>query len=466
MPISQLVSKPINVGGGGLYPYSKSIIDACRREARYPDMDGNYEFSLCRVIGTEFQKRILVPRNMVRDAQIDLRSDGKDEKFESSFKPRNSEQLRCGSEIVKLLKEGKNFVFEAPTGFGKTWVVTDVISKIGKKTIIIVTKEDILDQWVFALETLLGLSRANDIGFIKADRHDVVSKKVVIATVQSIAKYGRYSSSLFDLFGLAIWDECHRIGADFFSQSCFMIPAKLRLGVSATPDRKDGREEVIQAHIGETLVSTKATPMTPRVIARKSPWVIPTVPVKDDEGRVVMDAKGNVMRKPVDHSPGKCGHIIRMLSHHHGRNRMIVSFVLQSFQAGRKILIQSDRKDHLETLSRLIATAGVPPQQITFYVGGLTAAQREKAKAGSVIMATYQMTAEATDIPELDTLVMATPKSDVRQIVGRVIRFLEGKKEPIVFDLVDDTSPVFESYFNTRSKWYASVGAKVSLVKD
>lgn len=465
--IKQLNRTPISVGSAAIYPYVPSILEACGRKAKYPDADGNFDFNLARVVGSEFTKRILVPRNMAATITEDLRLEGLDYDFNSSFVPRNSEQSRCISEVSNLLLKQHSFVFEAPTGFGKTWCATDIISKINKKTIIVVTKEDILDQWVAALEKVLGLQlgKGKGIGIIKGDKVDTVNQGVVIAMVQSLAKEARYPEHIFREFGLAIFDECHRIGADFFSQSCFRLPALLRLGISATPDRKDGREEVIEAHIGPTMVRTTIAPMTARVIAQESPWQIPLVRKVGADGKVVMDHSGKCAMVQMPHSAGRCGHIVRLLSNNHARNKLIANFVAQSYKAGRKILVQSDTKDHLETLTSLIGSSGVPPSKITQYVGGLSKSQRETAKEGAVIMATYKMTAEATDIPELDTLVMATPKSDVRQIVGRILRFMEGKKEPVVFDITDNTSSVFKGYAKTRLEWYASVGAKVQHVK-
>ncbi len=453
-----LHAKPISVAAGAVYPYNPKLVEACERESKY---DSDEKFNLCRVVGTEFQKRIWVPRNMAPEITVDLRADGLDQKFQSSFVPRNTEQTRVITESSGLLLQGISHVLEAPTGFGKTWCASDIIARVGKKTIVVVTKEDILDQWMEAFEKLLGLKRGKGIGVIAGDVCEVVNQKVVIAMVQSIAKDGRYPEHTFKDFGLAMWDECHRVGADFFSQSCFRIPALLRLGISATPDRKDGREEVIAAHIGQTMVVTKAAPMTPRIIAQESPWSIPLKRKLDKEGRVVMNEDGTVAMVQLPHSPAKCGHIVRMMSNNYSRNAMIANFVKQAFDSGRKVLVQSDTKDHLETLAALIASTGIPPQKITYYVGGMTSAQRTTAKLGQIIMATYQMTKEATDIPTLDTLVMATPKSDVRQIVGRIIRAFEGKKEPLVFDIVDSSSSVFKGYAKSRKEWYASVGAQV-----
>ncbi len=462
--ITKLHKPPISVGGAAVYPYNPQILAACARATKYPDSEGNFDYTLCRVIGTEFQKRIQVPRNMASVIPVDLMEDGQNCDFTSSFVPRSSEQARCISEITSLLGTGANFVFEAPTGMGKTWCTVDVIAKIGKKTIIVVTKEDILDQWLVAIKTLLGLTLADKVGVIKGDRCDVAGKSIVIAMVQSIAKEGRYPSTTFADFGLMVVDECHRIGADFFSQACFRVPARLRLGVSATPHRKDGREEVLEAHIGPVRVKTTLAPMKPRIIVQESPWKIPMVVRTDTNGNHVFGTDGRVEWMQIPHSPGRCGHIINMLAKNHARNKMIVGFVAQAFKKGRKVLVQSDRKDHLETIATLLTAEGISSNQITFYVGGLKAAEREKAKAGAIILATFQMTAEATDIPELDTLVMATPKSDVRQIVGRILRFVEGKKEPVVFDLRDSTSSVFESYAGTRDRWYQSLGIESTRV--
>lgn len=461
-PIHVLHSKPTNVASAAVYPFKEKFMDIGARKSKFKAEDGSDEYNLFRVVGAGHHKRIWVPRNMAPDVVEDLRVRGVDCKTVSTFKPRNSEQERCGPAILALLKNDQSFIFRAPPGFGKTWLTTDVIVKMGKKTIVVVTKEDILDQWVAAIEKLtpLRLGKGKGIGIIRGDTCDTLGQTIVIAMVHSLAKEDRYPEHHFRDFGLVVFDECHRIGADFFSQACFRLPALLRLGISATPDRKDGREEVLYAHIGPVLVETDMAPMTPRVIKQKSPWQIPMKRKLDKDGRVVMK-DNKVVMVPMAHSPGRTGHIVRMMTNHHGRNVMIARFVAQCFLKGRKVLVQSERLDHLQELTTLISSFKVPPAKITLYVGGLTKAQRELAKTGAVIMATYKMTAEATDIPDIDTLVMGTPMSDVRQIVGRATRFLEGKKEPILFDIVDDSSPVFAGYAKNRMELYASLGATV-----
>jgi superfamily II DNA or RNA helicase len=380
---------------------------------------------------------------------------GFDVEFTSCFVPRDSKQEFVVKESVQLLAKGESFIIEAGTGFGKTYMAMDIIAQVGKKTLVVVTKEDIRDQWVAAAKAVLGLNDS-EIGFIQGDVCGVAGKKLVISLIQSLYKEGRYSPNVFKEFGLVIFDEVHRCSADKFSQSCYRVPAKLRLGLSATPLRKDGREEVIFSHIGKVKVKVTGTPLTPKVIVRRSPWKIPMTRIRKEGGYYI---------GPVPHSAGKCGHIINMLVKHEGRNLLIVRFVEAAYKKGRTIIVQSDRKEHLENLMLLCQSCGIHQSMMSMYIGGMTSLQREVAKKAKIIFATYGMTAEATDIPWLDTLVMATPKSDVKQIVGRILRLHEGKQQPIVFDMVDDSSAVFAGYWNRRREFYDGIKAEVVTPK-
>lgn len=448
LPMNSLPTA-LSIGAAGVYPYSDALLELGSKMSRFGD-----PYNMFRVSGAGDDRRILVPRMMVPLYVKDTRADGLEVSFSSHFTPRNTEQSRVIDEATQLLLDGDNFVVECPTGFGKTACAMQIIANLGLKTLVVVTKEDIRDQWYDAAVKFLRLP-ASKIGFIQGDRFEIQGRSLVIAMVQSLAKESRYPLGPLREFGLAIWDECHRIGADYFSQSCFRVPAKLRMGLSATPDRKDGREGVIRAHIGPVRVSSEAAPMTPRVVTRKSPWKVPMTSITDPE-------TGKKIVGPIPHTPGRCGHIINMMAKHYGRNSLLAKFIFAAFKKGRHVLIQSDRIEHLETLSSMVVSMGVHSAVVGFYARGLSKGDREVIKTKQIIFATYQMTAEATDIPRMDTLVMATPKSDVRQIVGRILRPHKDKAEPLVLDVIDDSSGVFSSYWRSRRKWYKSVGASVS----
>jgi len=91
----------------------------------------------------------------------------------------------------------------------------------------------------------------------------------------------------------------------------------------------------------------------------------------------------------------------------------------------------------------------------------MNAEQRKTASVKPVILTTYRMMSEGTDIPWLDTCVMGTPRADVVQIVGRIRREYPDKPQPIVMDFIDRDSPVFAGYANKRLNWYKKLGAEV-----
>lgn len=446
------LSAPISVSGGAIYPYTPELMEVGARTSRFGD-----PYNLFRVVGSGPAARIWVPRLM---SPYDSKwvkkemSAGFDCSFTSKFVPRNTEQSRVADESETLLRKGENFITECPPGFGKTAVAVEVACRIGKKLLVVVTKEDIRDQWMDAFKKFTTLDIKKDVGLIQGDLFQVSGRKVVIAMVQTLAQESKHSLSVMSEFGLVIFDEVHRMAADFFSNACFRCPALLRWGLSATPDRKDGREEVLYSHIGKVKVRSLAVPSTPRVVVRHSPWKCPVVPVKQPDGSVKVE--------PIPHNAGRCGHVINMLCNHYGRNKLIATFIHAAYKKGRCILVQSDRKEHLEVLASMVQSMGVHSAHTGLYVGGLTKAKREEAKQKKIIYSTFQMTAEATDIPWVDTLVLCSPKSDIRQIIGRCTREYEGKQEPLIFDLVDDSSPVFKSYWGARKKTYSSLGAIVT----
>ena len=104
---------------------------------------------------------------------------------------------------------------------------------------------------------------------------------------------------------------------------------------------------------------------------------------------------------------------------------------------------------------------GVPEEAMAFYVGGMTEKAREEAKTKPVIWATYAMTSEATDIPWLDTAVLATPRANVTQAIGRVLREWPDKNRPVVYDLVDQGFPILEALANKRLSVYRSLNSEI-----
>lgn len=260
---------------------------------------------------------------------------------------------------------------------------------------------------------------------------------------------------------LSITGNCHVMGAETFNNACFLINSHWRVGLSATPDRKDGKDELFKTHIGPVMIRESKTPLIPKVILSASGWNCPTRKVQDPTGQWIL--------KKIPHTPAKCAHVIKSLTNCKIRTNLIANFTTQAYKKGRNIVIFSDLKDaYLPKLEAALIEHGVSPEDIGFYVGGMKEKDLKVASRKSVVLTTFKMTAKAVDCPWWDTAVIATPKSDVRQALGRVLREYPGKVDasrvgqgviPIIFDVADLDSPIFKNYYKARLRYYREIGA-------
>jgi superfamily II DNA or RNA helicase len=152
--------------------------------------------------------------------------------------------------------------------------------------------------------------------------------------------------------------------------------------------------------------------------------------------------------------------LVRFLCASRARNRLIVQQLKLAVEAGRKVLVLSERLNHLEALEAALAREmGSEAPSTGRYVGGMSAEERDESAKCRVIFATKQLASEGLDIPALDTLFLVTPMADVEQAVGRILRTFEGKKDPVVVDFRDDKVGKFKRAGESRDKFYRRIGA-------
>lgn len=433
--LKRLGTKPLSTGAAAIYPYSDKLAAKFTAVSRFDD-----PYPMYRVFGKQNNKRIALPREFCPLSDTDLRNPGAEVEFTSDFTPRNDTQQRWVEGSTKFLSEGKSGISQAPTGFGKTWCAMQVIQLIGRKTLIVVTKEDLRDQWIEAAQAVLGL-KSKEIGIVQGKRCEHVGTKIMIGMVQSLSSFGAYPPAAWKGIGLTIFDEVHRVASNHFSNTCWILPSKLRWGLSATPERQDGKEELIKGNIGPVRVVTSQMALVPRVYRVRTEVEFPKWMAKSLK-------------------PGRTMHASKAIAEDMRRNYFIARFVKKAYDANRHIVVFSDIKAHLDWIRIACIKAGIPGKDVAHYVGGLTKQERETAKKKRVILATYAFTAEATNIPWLDTLVFATPKSNVVQITGRILREWEGKRHPVVLDLIDPHW-IFQRYGDKRLEWYTEIGAEI-----
>ena len=333
---------------------------------------------------------------------------------------------------VKSAKTKGAGLLEIHCGAGKTVMALKIISELKKKTLVIVHKEFLLQQWTERINQFLPTAK---VGKIQGSVIDIEGKDIVIGMLQSLSMK-KYPTSLFQYFGLTIIDECHHIAAEVFSNALFQIVTKYMLGLSATMDRKDRLTYVFKLFIGD-VVYKKERESNDIVIVKGINYDI-----DDDEfNKVEYNFKGQVHYSKM----------IKKLCEFNRRSEFILKVLADSLleNPNQQFIVLAHNKNVLKYLhdaikDRKIATVG-------YYIGGMKQKDLKISEMKKVIIATYAMAAEALDIKTLTSLIMATPKSDVRQAVGRILR--KKQSNAVVYDIVD-LHGLFQRQWQKRCTWY------------
>ena len=141
---------------------------------------------------------------------------------------------------------------EIDTGLGKTVIALNIIAKLQVKTLIIVHKEFLMNQWIERIKEFLPDA---SIGKIQGQNISI-SADIVIGMLQSLSMKD-YDESIFDSFGFIIIDEVHHMGAEVFSQALLKVNTNYCLGLSATMNRKDGLTKVFKMFLGDIVHTEK-----------------------------------------------------------------------------------------------------------------------------------------------------------------------------------------------------------------
>jgi superfamily II DNA or RNA helicase len=340
--------------------------------------------------------------------------------------------------IVNVYKKNVNDVdgggglLEVPCGRGKTVIALKLISELKKKTLVIVHKGFLVDQWLERIEQFLPGAR---VGKIQGQIIDIENKDIVIGMLQSLSMK-EYPNNMFDSFGLTIVDECHHISSEVFSRSLLKIVTKYCLGLSATMQRKDGLTRVFKMFLGEIIYKEKREGddgVLVKAIEYKT---------EDDEfNETVFDYRGNPAFSTM----------ISKLCTYNRRSEFLLEVVQRELaeKSGQQIMILAHNKNLLVYLHNAIEHRNIA--SCGFYVGGMKKEALKETESKTIVIATYAMAAEALDIKTLTTLILATPRTDVTQAVGRILRVKH--ERPLVVDIVDSHN-MFKNQWMKRKRFY------------
>ena len=319
------------------------------------------------------------------------------------------------------------------TGGGKTVCALFIASQLKMKTLIIVHNTFLKDQWEDRIKSFLP---DVTIGHLQGETVDV-DKDIVIAMIQSISMK-EYPKEVFRGFGLTVIDECHHIASEVFVQAFQKITSKHMLGLSATPDRKDGLMYVIEWFLGPILYRSESGDKVDEAVHVEMYRHDPT---DVNFNRILLNNQG-VMN---------VAGMVNKLAEFVPRTDMLVKIIgdILDQDPGRQILVLSDRVQHCKDI-----WAKLDPEKAAILSQGVAASKRaEFCASKKVLIATYSMCKEGFDVATLNTLVMATPRPDIDQIVGRILRTEKASRtiHPLIVDIVDST---FRRQFQARLKLY------------
>lgn len=341
-------------------------------------------------------------------------------------------QLNIVQKYIDHVGESGGGLLDVEPGKGKTVMALYIISKLAKKTLVVVHKSFLLNQWKERIQQFIPSAK---IGIIQGQVFDIEGKDIVIGMLQTLCTR-KFPDEVIQQFGLSVYDECHHLSAEVFCNCMVQIVTNYNLGLSGTMTRKDGLTKVFKYFIGP-VVHKEKTDNNTQVLIKSYLFEDPE---NDEYNEVERDFRGNPMYS----------RMITKLCNNSMRTSAIVNIIKHELKINydQQIMILAHNKSLIQTLYEQIE---LYEPSIGYYIGGMKEQQLKMSESKKVIIATYAMASEGLDIKTLTTLLMATPKSDVCQSVGRILR--SKHKQPVVIDIVD-VHDIFKNQYQKRKAYY------------
>lgn len=407
-----------------------------------------------RVIGCaeNYPQHIALPRGCLDTALSLLHDNGiackiRDKRFAGTVCDVTFQgKLRSDQEtaVSELLRHDCG-VLCAPTAFGKTVTAAAAIARRKVSTLVLVHRTELLKQWQERLRLFLQTSKG--IGVVGGGKHKP-GGEIDIAVMQSISRHGEVDP-LVKNYGQIIVDECHHIGALSFDAILKEANARYVLGLTATPVRRDGLHPIIFMHCGpvrHTAVRPKESPHNLEVVPRSC----------FTHGNLPPDAR--------------IQEVFREVALDQKRTSVIAGEARDAFAQGRKVLVLTERTDHLDNIASALVSLKLSPfvlhgrlskKKRTVLISALNALPPD---APRILLATGKLVGEGFDHPPLDTLVLAMPvswKGTLQQYAGRLHREHVGKTDVRIIDFVDTGYPALLRMWEKRQRGYKTMGYRI-----
>lgn len=418
------------------------------------DSENNNQDKSSFEVFKEKKESFVVPRywGIEKFGPAKLKFTGEDRDFQFNIPLRDYQINITNIAHDEILKTGGGLI-KVGCGRGKTIMSIFLAHKLKAFTLVVVHKTFLQDQWI---ERIKQVSNAR-IGIIRQDKVDIENKDIVIAMLQSISKKD-YDIKLFDKFKFVIYDEGHHCASKMFSKALYKTGANYTLWLSATPDRQDKLTKVINWHLGSPIYQEHNKP---------NEQILTKIFKFNTNNKLFVEKciYNRLKKDNTPHMPTMVNNLVEIKE----RNDLIINIInqLRKFP-NRKILILSGRRNHLTFLKNTIDEQ-IKQDELNnlievdefitcYYLGGMKEKDRKFAEQNAdILFATYDMAHEGLDIDRLNTVILSTPKKNIIQSVGRVMRKVlqNGDIRPLIIDIADELS-IFNSHNKIREKDYKS----------
>lgn len=357
--------------------------------------------------------------------------------------------LHCDVTLKQIQVDVMSEVFSYPgitsgclalhTGFGKTVVALKLIAQLGVRCLWMSHTTQLIKQLGERAKTFL------DVDVCTMDEYNPLQPaEIVICTVQSVL-HRDISPEFVKDFGLLIVDEVHHMSAPSFSKSLQKLGGiPYTIGLSATLERKDGMECIFQWSMGRVLsVRTLQIKTIPLVHVYNGFWNVD----------ITLNKAGEPMFSQA----------VTDMARLEEYNQKILAVLKSIYEENseRRVLVLTDRKEHIMLLQSMLGESSLR-------IGTLHGNMKESAIAATLhadpphqlLLATYGLAGEGFDYPGLNCVLMATPRNDIRQSVGRILGERVTSVRPLIVD-IRNTMGLFYKQGKERMKYYIESGFDV-----
>ncbi len=378
----------------------------------------------CQHLGLEFE----LIDNRIKYSEIN---------YESSIELRKYQ-----SEALTRISKYHFGVIVAPPGSGKTVMGLELVARCKQPTLILVHRKELLDQWVERAVSFLGIEK-KDIGIVGSGKKKW-GEKLTVATIQTLYTMLDELPEIAKQFGLVIVDECHHIPANTFGQVIEKFNPFYMYGLTATPQRKNNDEKMIFTKVGQIIITIN--PFTDEHYGGSRPK--PRIHIRE-----------TTLHIPFDYTQDTFELLNKVVICDATRNQMIVKDVLKEVKNGKKILVLTERKDHVELLNLYLRYfCDVIPltgdDNKTLRNKKLTQVRKDDF---DVLIATGQLMGEGVDISNLDCLFLVYPFSFEGKLIQYIGRIQRTKNEQVIYDYRDINIPFLEKQFKKRYSYYSEL---------